>query len=52
MIGVRKGRVWLSAVGAVVALTALVLSFAGPAASITRAEAPLESLEAGGLRPA
>ena len=45
MIGVRKSRVWFSAVGAVVALTALVLSIAGPAASITSAEAPQDSFE-------
>lgn len=43
MIGVRKSRVWLSAVGAVVALAALLLGFARPAAPITRAEAPVQS---------
>ena len=45
MIGVRKSHVWLSAVGAVVAVTALVLGLAGPAASITREEAPVESFK-------
>ena len=52
MIGVRNNRVWLSVVGAVVALTTLVLTFATPALSITRAEVPLESTPTGGLRPA
>jgi hypothetical protein len=43
MIGFRKRRVWLSAVGAVAALTALLLGFVKPAAPITRAEAPRQS---------
>ena len=36
---------WLSAVGAVVSLTALLLTFATPAASITSEEAPVESFK-------